>query len=91
MFASKRTKGTPGHSRLRLGFLALVCGPLLGLFLAIGFLVINDVNPLDVGYYFWTYVEIGFIAGILGGASIGLSSLFVQRAKPPVQNWDGES
>ena len=72
-------KGIESKRRTRLGLFAMVCGPLVGATLAWLFNTVDDVNPLDSGYYYLVFTIIGGIAGLLAGLAFWMTTLLCTR------------
>lgn len=89
-FRHARGKGRPG---LGLAWVALASGPLVGLLFAWLYFSLENVNPLDVGYFVYVHVFIGGFAGCIAAASFGIIALMKQSpqpSKPTRDVWDKE-
>jgi len=72
-----RTRGKRSEQRRRagLGILAILCGPLIGAFLAWLANILGNVHPADVGYSYTVFTVIGGIAGLIAGVVFAISGL----------------
>ncbi|MGM0488509.1 MAG: hypothetical protein ACQESR_17325 [Planctomycetota bacterium] len=70
--ASRKTGEQQGSREWRLPILALVSGPLLGLFLALLVVLFADVPPVDRGFTFAVCGWMGMIAGLISAVLVAV-------------------
>ena len=72
-------KRSERNRRAELGLMAILCGPLVGAFLAWLGNTVGDVHPADVGYNYFVFTVIGGIAGFLAGIAFSITGLLCPR------------
>lgn len=87
---SAREKAGANRPRLRLGCVAVFCGPLLGLLFAGLYFAVEDVNPLDVWYALTQFLAIGSFVGILVGSIVGVWELSAPPQNPCSRSGEGK-
>jgi hypothetical protein len=55
--------------------MAILCGPLVGAFLAWSANTLGEVHPADVKYTYTVYIAIGAISGLFAGVAFGITGL----------------
>jgi hypothetical protein len=77
--------GKPSPSVPRQGShagLALMLGPLFGLFMGLLYMSLTPIDPLDVNHMLGQLTLVGTIVGLITGAALGLAHLLACRMKP---------
>ena len=65
--------------RAGLGCAAILCGPLVGVFLAGLATHLGNVHPLDVRFTYTVFIGIGAVAGFITGCAFAVTSFFSPR------------
>jgi MFS family permease len=83
--ATARKSRGPKHEQNRragLGLMAILCGPLVGAFLAALADALGNVHLADVVYTYTLFIVFGSIAGFIAGVAFAVTCIFSPREAP---------